>query len=284
MKNYFSILPYFLLLLLLPAAAMSQSGPTIDAKSYGYSFKGPAGWIHQDLQNGSHFFGSNTIAGLVAVYPHAYDSKEEVKAYVQANGIEEEGMLLTPVGQIENFSTNGLIGTFTGWAEGGAIKAAMVSLFSPHGGGVSIIVLTSPEKFDASYLALAKSVAKSVSLVRPVESQLAQQWRQGLSNKKLTYYNTTSNSTEKRTLILYENGRFVYGDQSSYSSSDYSSDFSSASQGEDGGQWKILGDGQAVQLQITYNDGSISQYSLQMKEGTASQVLIDGSRYFVEDL
>ncbi|SER09794.1 hypothetical protein [Neolewinella agarilytica] len=284
MKTYFSLLSYLLLLLLLPATAMSQSSTTIDAKSYGYSFKSPAGWIHQDLQNGSHFFGSNTIPGLIAVYPHAYDNREEVRAYAQANGMEEDGMLLAPVGQIENFSTNGISGIFTGWAEGSPIKAAMISLFSPHGGGVSIIVMTSPDKFDASYPALAKSVANSVMLVRPVESQLAQQWRQGLSNKKLTYFNTTSNSTEKRTLMLYENGRFVYGDQSSYSSSDYGSDFSSASQSDDAGQWKILGDGQAIQLQLTYNDGSISQHSLQMKEGTATQILLDGRRYFTEDL
>jgi len=284
MKNHFSILPYFLLLLLLPATAMGQSGTTIDARSYGYSFKGPAGWIHQDLQNGSHFFGSNTIAGLVAVYPHAYDSKEEAKAYAQANGIEEDGMMLLPMGQIENYSTNGIIGIFTGRAQGSAINAAMISLFSPHGGGVSVLVITSPEKFDDTYPALAMSVANSVSLVRPVESQLAQQWRQGLSNKKLTYYNTTSNSTEKKTLVLYENGWFIYGDQSSYSSRDYGSDFSSASQGEDGGKWKILGDGQAILLQLTYNDGSIGQHSLRMKEGTATQVLLDGKRYFTEDL
>ena len=280
MKTFFSLL----LLLLLPAAVMSQSSTTIDAKSYGYSFKSPAGWIHQDLQNGSHFFGSNTVAGFVLVFPHTYEDKEAVRSYTQMNGIEEDGMVLAPSGQIENFSTNGLIGTFTGWAQGSAIKAMVITLFSPHGGGVSIMTMTSPDKFDASYPALAKSVANSVTLVRPVESPLAQQWRQGLSNKKLTYLNTTSNSTEKKILILYENGRFVYGDQSSYSSSDYGSDFSSASQGDDAGQWKILGDGQAIQLQLTYNDGSISQHSLQMKEGTATQILLDGRRYFTEDL
>ncbi|MFK8161647.1 MAG: hypothetical protein AB8H12_04210 [Lewinella sp.] len=283
MKDYFFVLPY-LLLMLLPATLVSQSGATIDAKSYGYSFTVPDGWIHQDLQNGSHLFGSNTTAGLILVYPHAYDNKEEVKAYVQANGIEEDDMLLTPLGRIDDFSTNGIVGTFSGWAEGSAIKAAMISLFSPHGGGVSIAAITSPEMFNDSYLVLAKSVANSVSLYRPVESQLAKEWRKGLSNKKLTYFNTTSDMTEKRILLLYENGWFIYGDESSYSSSDYASDFSSASNSENGGQWKILGDDQAVQLQLTFNDGSISQHSLRMKEGTATQVLIDGARYFTEDL
>jgi len=263
---------------------ISQSMTTIDTKSYGYSFKSPDGWIHQDVQNGSHLFGSNTLPGLIAVYPHAHDSKEAIRAYTQANGIEEEGMLLFPEGSIDNFSTNGIIGTFTGWAEGSAIKAAMISLFSPHGGGVSIMVITSPDKFDDSYLVLARSIANSVSLYLPIESDPAKAWRTGLSNKKLTYLNTTSNMTEKTTLLLYENGRFIYGDQSSYSSRDYTSDFYTASQSEDGGKWKILGDGQAIQLQLTYNDGSISQYTLSTKEGTATQILLDGKRYFTESL
>lgn len=284
MKNYFSFFPFLILLVLLPAAVLSQSSAKIDSKAYGYSFKAPDGWIHQDAKNGSHLFGSNTIPGLIAVFSHTYDNKEEVKAYAQANGIQEDGMSLTPLGQIDYFSTNGIIGTFTGWADGSAVKVAVISLFAPHGGGVSIFAATSPEEFNDSYVILVKSIAKSAELYRPVESNLVREWRNGLSNKKLTYYNTTSSMAEKSTLLLYENEWFIYGDESSYSSTDYSSTFSSASTSKDGGKWKILGDDHEVQLQLTFNDGSTYLYSLELKEGSATQVLINGDRYFTEDL
>jgi len=284
MKYHFSVLPFLLLVLLLPATVLSQSSATIDSKAYGYSFKSPDGWVHQDAQNGSHLFGSNTIPGLIAVFPHAYDNKDEVKAYAQANGIQEDGMSLTPLGKIDYFSSNGIIGTFTGRADGSAVKVAVISLFAPHGGGVSVFAATSPEEFNDSYVVLAKSIANSIKLYRPVESKLVKEWRTGLSNKKLTYYNTTSNMAEKSTLLLYENGWFIYGDESSYSSTDYASTFSSASTSDDGGKWVILGDDHEVQLQLTFNDGSTYLYSLRLKEGSATQVMIDGRRYFTEDL
>ncbi|MEL7159635.1 MAG: hypothetical protein AAFN92_02665 [Bacteroidota bacterium] len=277
--------PYLLaLLLLLPLVGSSQSETRIQSGAYGYSFAAPAGWVHQDMKNGSHVFGSNSIPGIVAVIHHDYDSKEEVKAYAQINGIQEEGMSLTLLGEIDDFSSNGIIGTFNGTLGGSTVKAAVVSLFSPHGGGVSVFAATAPEAFDDSYLTLVKATANSVQFARLVESNLVRQWKNGLSNKKLTYYNTTSNMAEKSMLFLYENGWFIYADESSYSSTDYSSTFSSASTSENGGKWNVTGDEREVQLQLTFNDGSTYLYPLDLKEGSATQVLINGQRYFTEDL
>lgn len=284
MNNHFYHFFILKVLFLIPFSVFSQPEILIQSKSYGYSFKSPAGWIHQDLKNGNHLFGSNSVAGIVAIIHHAYDNIEEVKAYAQSNGIEEDYMSLQPIGEIEYFSSNGITGTFKGWIDGSPAKAAVICLFSPNGGGVSIYAATSPDKFSPSYTTIAKTIANSTQFYDPIESDLVKEWKEKLSNKKLIYYNTTDNAAEKATYFLYENGWFIYADESSYSSTDHSSTFSAASTSDNGGKWKIIGDENEVLLELIYNDGSIYAHSIKQKEGSETQIMIDGNRFFTKDL
>lgn len=288
MKTHLSPSLSSLILFFIPFSMFAQSGKLIQSNAYGCSFNAPVGWIHQDLGSGNHLFGSNEIAGVIAVLQHDYNGKEEIKTYAQTQGIDEDGMSLQAIGSLTYFSSNGIKGTFVGWIDGSKAKVAVISLFSPNGGGVSIFAATSPEQFNSSYMTLAEGIANSVKFKRPVESNLVRQWTQGLSNKKLTYYNTTDYAAEKRIYFLYANGQFSYKDESSYSSTDHytdhSSTFSSVSSGKNSGLWKVIGDDHEVQLQLTYSDGSVYNLSLQLKEGTETQVLINGNRYFTSDL
>lgn len=281
---------YFLILLGLgPLASLqSQSSKTISSTSLGFQFDTPEGWIHQDLQNGSHLFGSNTIPGLLAVFVHSYNDKEEVRRLCRVEGIQDESMHLMPEGEIRNHGTNGLEGIFNGWVEGEQAKVAVVSLFSPNGGGLSIFAATSPQVFNQNYLQYAKSIAQTVRFTKPVESPLVGQWKQMIANRKLVYYNTTDYGTQKTTFWIYGDGSFAYGDESSFSSTDvytdHTSTFSGASQDQNSGQWDIVADDHNAQLVLTYNSGETGYYTIQMKEGSSSQVLLNGSRYFITAL
>lgn len=261
---------------------------TIKAPSYGYSFTAPVDWIHQDIGNGYHLLGSNAVPGFILIMPHTYSDKTAIKALAQTEGIIDQGISLQAVGAVEYYGKNGISGTFKGITDGELAEAAALCLFSPHGGGILILAMTSPAQFNTTYMQLAEGVAKTVKFSTPVESQLAKTWRQGLTHKKLVYYNTTSTSSEKNTYYLYHNGTFEYAGGISSSSTNYYSDqtvtISSAGTDADAGQWTVVGDEQSVQLYLVYNNGNEALFNLQLKEGTETQILLNGDRYFVQDL
>ncbi len=250
----------------------------------GYQFKGPSGWSHQLVENDIHFFQSKDQMSSMIILPHDYSDINEVKLAAQTEGIQEDNMILMPSGQIENYGSNGLMGTFLGWIDAVNAKACIISLFSPYGGGLTIMTYAQKSKFNSSYIEATKKIASSIKFSKPVESAIAKQWKAKLNNRKLVYYNTGSNSTEKITYTLYDNSQFIYYSSYSYASSDTYNDYSSASQDDDTGNWKIKEDHNGVFIEFKYNNGSISQQYLKMKEGSNAQVLLNGSRYFIRGI
>jgi len=250
----------------------------------GYQFKGPNGWEYQLLENYIHFFQSDDKISAIVILPHDYNDINQIKLLAQTEGIQEDNMLLMPSQQVENYGNNGLLGTFSGWIDGVSAKAAIISLFSPYGGGVTIMAYTQQNQFNSSYIAAAKKIANSVKFTKPVESESLKQWQKKLTNQKLVYYDTGDNSTQKMTYTLYSNGQFLFYNESSYSSSDYDSDFSYAGSKDDSGNWKIKEDHNGIFIDFNYLNGSSSRQYLKMKEGSYSQIFLNGSRYFITSI
>ena len=280
---------FLLFLLLVSNFGFSQhTDNMISNTSRGYTFKAPIPWKYQNLQNGMHLFGHNEIPGILAVMEHDYDNMQLVASTVTSQGIQEAEMRLTLLGSIEQLKQNAILGTFAGYLDGAEVKATVASLFSPHGGGISVFALTTPDKFNTSYEDLVKTIANTVIFKKPIESALVKQWQSFLSGRKLTYYNTNDSVAEKMIYVLYDNGWFVFLDESFYGSKDEYTDhtywFSSLTTNKNAGQWKIVGNDTNATLQLEYNNGNASTRSLKMKEGSQSQILLNGKRFFTESL
>ncbi|MFK8037138.1 MAG: hypothetical protein AB8B74_02525 [Crocinitomicaceae bacterium] len=250
----------------------------------GYQFKGLRSWNYQLLENYIHYFQSEDLTSSMIILPHDYTDRNQVKLVAQTEGIQEDDMVLLASEQIIDFGSNGILGAFSGWIDGVNSKAAIISLFSPHGGGVTIMVYTKQSRFNSSYMEAVKKIANSVKFTKPVESELVKQWRKKLSSKKLVYYNTGDNSTEKITYTLYANSQFSFYNSSSYASSDTYNDYSSASTNDDSGNWKIKEDNTGVFIEFKYMNGTSSSQYLKKKENSYSQIFLDGMRYFITEI
>jgi len=191
-------------------------------------------------------------------------------------------------GEIADYGANGLYANFKGMSEGQSIKAAATTMLSPYGGGLTVLALTTADKFTDEYKSITKSVANSMKFMQPVESALVKEWKSRITGKLLKYMNTGDNSTSTTTYSLYTNGAFRYYNSSSYSSVDHYVDHdlyaSSASQDDDTGTWEITGSETEATLVVTYKNGKVGRLGLESKEGSRGQIYLNGSRYFILDL
>lgn len=250
----------------------------------GYQFKAPIGWSYQLIENGVHYYQSIDKISSIVILEHAYSDRKQVKAVAESEGIQEENTILFTSEPIKDFGTNGILGTFSGWIEGVNSKAAIVSLFSPHGGGITVMVYSHKKDFNLSYVEIAKKIANAVKFSKPIVSELVTQWENKLINKKIVYYNTGSNSTEKTSYTLYTNKQFLYYSSSSYASSDTYNDYSSASSSDASGTWKIKEDKTGIYIEFQYSNGNVSSQYLTMKEKSNTQIFLNGTRYFIKGI
>ena len=156
----------------------------------------------------------------------------------------------------------------------------MIALLSPNGGGVSIAGAGATADFTEDHVVTLKSIANSVQFSKPQVSAEAQQWKQQLTGKRLTYLYTGSGYSEKKVIQLCSSGRYErYGDDS-YLSNDAFSTFSAAGQNGNSGVWKVQSRGSQSFLTLVSDNGSTFEYSLAPK--TSGQILLNNKRYFVE--
>jgi hypothetical protein len=92
------------------------AGQMIGDDNWGFNFKAPAGWVHQQGPDGA-VLGHNTIAGMIIVMPHLAASLQEVLGELQA-GLMEEGIQLNPTGGLQTIDTNIIAGSYQGLFNG----------------------------------------------------------------------------------------------------------------------------------------------------------------------
>ena len=120
----------------------------------GYQFRAPSRWTYQLLDEHIHVYKSGDQMSSIIVLPHDYNDKNEVKLAAQSEGIQEDGMMLFALSQIQDYGANGILGTFSGWIDGVGSKAAVISLFSPYGGGVTMMAYTNKNSLTLRMLTL----------------------------------------------------------------------------------------------------------------------------------
>ncbi len=81
--------------------------------SWGFKFKPPAGWVHQQSGEGV-VLGHNTIAGMILVIPHMSENMSQMQQEMM-QGLQEGGSFLSPSGALQSTSQNVLSGVPGQW-------------------------------------------------------------------------------------------------------------------------------------------------------------------------
>ena len=84
------------------------------------------------------------------------------------------------------------------------MKGYAVGLINPHGEGVSILVLTTPEMFTERHRTLARQIGESMRFFKAEKAPIVDEWKKALNNARLTYmesYNTQDGGYSDKIII-----------------------------------------------------------------------------------
>ena len=106
-------------------------------------------------------------------------------------------------------------------------------------------------------------------------SPLAQEWRQHLAGKKVTYMSSYSSNTlggggftQKNIYHLCSDGRFAFSEDGAIALNPGEPDLGTpGSAGRGRGSWRILTQGQLAGIELRFDDGSVVHYQLTMQDG-----------------
>ncbi|MBK8654904.1 MAG: hypothetical protein IPN20_13590 [Haliscomenobacter sp.] len=257
--------------------APPASGARVGDPSSGYSFQLPASWT-QTLEKGSFIIKKAGLNAQIGLAPHNYSSLEEIRRNAFDVQDAESNTFLRAT--VAAYGANSLFIRYDGRAQGQAIVIEMISMVSPHGGGVSVVGSGAQADYSAQVTTAVKTIANSVQFQKPQVSALAQQWKQRVSGKQLLFLQTGNGSSDKITIDLCPAGRFEYYSNSSYMSGGFSQ-FSYAGQDTNSGTWKIIARGSQPVLQLFFDSGSLQEYQLSARQA-GNEIGLNGQRYFIQ--
>jgi hypothetical protein len=277
-----------LLLFVAPTQAQVLSG-SVDYPALGVRFTIPEGWIAQETEVGL-VLGSNTEPGLMLVSQHAYRSLQEIQQ-AGDEGINDSSLSLQRGGDYRIIDEHSVGAPFAGVNEGQPARAYAIGVLNPHGAGVSVLALTTESAYSKAFEERAWLLANSFEFEKPDNTAEIKDWREFLSDVRLTHmtsssssgpsvegYSTYSGHSSTSILHLCRAGHYRYGSSASYSV-DTGSGFAHGGGDEQGnGVWEVIGNahGQPY-LRLTSNDGDVFELQLQYED---DKTFLDGTRYF----
>jgi len=274
----------FFIVLLLSASLKAQLTGTVDFEYAGVSFTIPSDWQGQETEGGV-LLGSNTEAGFILLMQHQANSVDQLKQEAD-QGLYDEGVALTRSSDYETIGSAGIGAEFSGTIQYEQAKAYVIGLINPHGAGVTILSATSAQQYGPRYGELARSIAKSVRFYEPKKSEAANDWKSLLTDTRLTYMNTYNSSSydsyggysDKEEIDLCAQGYFKYNSSSTMSFDVQGGYGYSDDRGQGAGTWEVASDasGNPV-LKLTFHNGQVQEYTLEMREG---KTFLNGRRYF----
>jgi hypothetical protein len=233
-----------------PAAA---TGPRYVHPHWGVSFAVPAAWVVTDRQ-AALLVASKSEAGLMIVRFTRKTNLDQLRQGY-AEGLEEDGLRLMPVVQLQNFPAGGqpgLAGELAGFSSDGyTIKARIIGVVSPFGDAAVVLGLTTAEKYaqlKPRVDALASSLAFTQSRTPPAKDFLAGHYE--------AYSGSSSGSfSSESRMSLCADGTFGTNREthSSGSGGTY------GGQGRSGGRWTADGDEFQGTVTLMYGNGARDQ-------------------------
>ncbi len=246
----------------------------------GYSFTKPDGWIHQHV-DGQILLGSNTIPGLISVFPHQAGSMQDLLGLMQL-GIQEEGVYLTLSGAIQQHGSNSAVGNYEGIVQGEEARGYGIGLLSQHGGGIYILAVSTPQKLGQEIMAAADYLARNTkfgkrktgdsNLVRHFSGEWA--WTNGYRTEWMTFFPDGSYSDQSEA---------SYSGNMSDGSGNITGNWGVAGQDSNRGRWSIQGTMDSGVITVINPDGSQKRYEygvfVERGEKYYREYIINGYHY-----
>jgi hypothetical protein len=246
----------------------AAQGRRFNYEKWGLSFLIPGDWKLGE-RGGALLLGSDTEAGLMIIrFLRRTNLHTLAEGYQE--GMQEEGLQLTPTTQPENFSAGGnqgLAGELAGMAQDGArIRARAVGVASPFGDAAVILGLTTEEKYAGlkpRVDALASTFSFAAPQAAPVPEFLAGQYY---------YISTSSYGSSERYINMCSDGRF------SSQSGTYSSGAAGTGYGEGGqsAQWTAEGNESQGVIIVTYPNGQTERHEYRR---SGSDLIVNGRKF-----
>lgn len=272
--SYIIGLIVFSCLLLVPCFSQASAGVRVTDAAAGFSFGPPAGFIADRGPDGYSFVNSEKTI-LLVVRPHRYATFE---AAVRDTTIDPGTKIVV---QPQDLKGGGkFVRLSKPTAQGMAIVDIFV-LFSPNGGGVTVIGLSDGKNADRSLLGAAE-IAKSIVFTRPVaplgSAASPSGWQSILLGKHLLFLYSGDGYFEEKHIYLCSSGTFLQRTgQGGFSPGDVDGP-SFGARGGRRGAWAISGD----DLILRFQDGSVGKYKITRRQA-GNEVGLNGSRYFIEN-
>ena len=218
----------------------------------GYSFTKPDGWVHQQ-GDGQILLGSNTIPGIISVFPHQARSMQELQALMY-QGIQEEGVFLSLGGGVQQQGSNMITGYYDGSVQGEQARGYGIGLLSPYGGGIFVLAVSTPQKLGQEIMAAADFLASNVrfSERKTGDADLVRHF----SGEWMW-----TNAYRTEWMTFFPDG--TYSDQSEASYSGNLSDggnWGVANQNSNRGRWTIQGTIDSGVITVISPDGTQTRY------------------------
>lgn len=269
--------------------AQDTSTGLINYEKLGLSFEIPVGWIGQE-SNGMYLMGSNSKAGLIIIQPHQFN-KDQLQQQARTGIQEGSGTFFQLEGELQFLDKNAIGGFFSGTMEWENAKAYIIGIPKPfpYNPGITISAITTPNLFDDSYKEICLSILKSVQFKEVDRKAELEEWKQFLSNSRLTYtdsyYSASGTSgldgggySSKKIYDLCSSGYFTYSGRSSMSIDESGASASSASKNNGNGKWNIIIDSNGnPALQLLYYNGDEFTYALSYEN---QKLYLNSTRYF----
>lgn len=254
----------------------------------------PSGWA--GAVSGDYLLiGSETEPGLIALTTHEATGVSQLKA-VADQGLTDDNVVLRRSGKFEQVGAEGLAAEFSGSLQGQPAKAFVAGIINPHGPGVSILAVTSADKYGKRQPELVRDIVRHLKFSRPKESPFNAQWQQALTGKKLTYMKSSYSadpgytdasgtswsaysSYSRRTVIHLCPGNVFQRYSSASSSFDTQGGFGGTnSRGDSAGNWRLVtgSAGESI-LQLNAQNGETLEYELDYRN---SKTYLNNTRYF----
>jgi len=246
----------------------------------GYSFTRPDGWVHQHA-DGQILLGSHTIPGVISVFPHQAKSMQELHGLMQL-GIQEEGVFLNLDGNVQQKGSNGVVGYYNGSVQGEQARGYGMGLLSPHGGGIYILAVSTPQKLGQEIMAAADYLASNTqfnkrktgdsNLVRHFSGEWA--WTSGYRTSWMTFFPDGSYSDQSEA---------SYSGNMSDGSGNVTGNWGVAGQDSNRGRWSIQGTIDSGVITVINPDGSQNRYEysvfIERGEKYYREYMINGYHY-----
>lgn len=279
-----------------PAAAPADTGGNwFRATDNGFDVQLSGDYQKLQASSGGYVIGSNTLPGMVLVYPNPGLSAAEI-AQGASQGYADETMQLEPTGPARRFQAGNGEGQqvpVRGRFDGQAVEGFLAGYTNGQGSGVTIVAVTSPESWP-QMRSHADVMTSRVRLYTPEVSPRLQQARQALAGQSLVWahnsnqvsmnsdgYHTGSavNAFEAWHCCAGGRGRYEGSRSSSYQGGGLFGD-SDSGPGAWDGQWSLDAQGEDFVLTFRFDDGSTGQWNVRVDEN--EEVYVEGRRVQVK--